>query len=177
MTATNTEGLIRVSAVSPHSIDDALVANNRLLSGTNGIYLNRVIRSLVSGNLISGATNYAMVESGGAYNKFSNNKGRSISVIGINALSATSYGEGNQYTDANLTGTVTLSAAVITTVTHGGVAPNARVFLQEANTQAGVMVVSKGSPLSGVSGQNFAITMANGTAAAGTEQYYYQIIQ
>ena len=177
MTTTTGEGLIRVIAVSPYSIDDALVANNRLTSGTNGIYLSRVVRSLVSGNLFSSLTNYGMVEDSGAYNKFANNKGNSVSVIGINALSATSYGEGNQYTDANLTGSVTLSAAVTTTVTHGGVAPNARVFLQEANSQAGTLVVSKGSPVTGVSSQNFVVTMANGTAAAGNEQYYYQIIQ
>jgi hypothetical protein len=177
MTATTSEGLIRINAASPYSIDDALVTNNQLISGTNGIYLDRVVRSLISSNVISGATNYALVENNGAYNKFANNKGRAVSVIGINALSATSYGEGNQYTDANLTGSVTLSAAVTTTVTHGGIAPNAKVFLQEANSQAGVLVVSKGSPVTGLSSQNFAITMANGTAAAGTEQYYYQIIQ
>jgi hypothetical protein len=177
MTTTTGEGLIRVIAVSPYSIDDALVANNRLTSGTNGIYLSRVVRSLVSGNVISSLTNSSIAEDGGAYNKFTGNKFRSVPFVEINGLSSTSYGEGNQHTDANLTGTVTLAAAATTTVTHGGVAPNARVFLQEANAQAGTLAITKGRPVTGIVGNNFTITTADGTAATGNEQYHYQIIQ
>lgn len=177
MTNLNTEGLIRVMAVSPYSIEDALVANNRLISGTNGIYLDRVVRSLVEGNIIAGTTNYPIVEAGGVYNKFANNKGRGLTNIGINGISASSNGVGNQWTDASLSGTTTLSAAITTTVTHGGIAANAKVFLQTANSVAGTMIVSKGWPTTGVSGSNFVVTMANGTASAGTEQFLYNIVQ
>lgn len=177
MTNVNGEGLVRIIAQSPFSIEDALVANNRLVAGTNGVLLDRVIRSLVSDNLISGCTNFPIVETDGAYNKFADNKGRNLSNIGISGLSSASYGTGNQWTDANLTGILTCSAAIITTVTHGGVAANAKVFLQTANDTAGVMIVAKGWPTTSISGANFAVTMANGTAAAGTEQFFYNIVQ
>ena len=171
------EGLIRVMALSPYSVSDVLVARNNLSFGANGIYLDRVINSIVSGSIISNCTNYPIVESGGAYNKFSDNKGRANSNIGISGLSGASYGAGNQWTDANLTGTLTCSAAVTTVVTHGGVAPNARVFLQTASNSAGVMIVVKGWPTTYVSGTDFALSMANGTAASGGEVFYYQIVQ
>jgi hypothetical protein len=177
MTNVNGEGLIRILAQSPFSIEDALVANNRLVSGTNGVMLDRVIRSQVSDNLISGCTNFPIVETGGAYNKFSDNKGRSLSNIGISGLSSASYGTGNQWTDANLTGLFTCSDAVATTVDHGGVAANAMIFLQTANGAAGTMIVAKGWPTTVVSGTNFVVTMSNGTATSGTEQFNYQIVQ
>lgn len=177
MTALTSEGLIRLISAAPYAITDALISNNRLVNGTNGVYLSRVINSIVSGNLISGCTNYPIVESGGAYSNYYNNKGRVNTNIGINGLSSASFCTGNQWTNASLSGSTTLSAAVTNTITHGGVAANAIIFLQAKNTAAGVTVAVKGYPVTGISGADFVITMANGTAAVGTEQFYYQISQ
>lgn len=177
MTALNTEGLIRVMALSPYSIEFANVSENILTGGTNGVYLDRVVRSKVSGNVINSVTSYAVSENGGAYNRFAGNQVRNAANIGIQGLSAASEGSGNQYTDANLVGVCSLSAAITTTVAHGGVAPNARVFLREANNAAGLLVSAKGNAVTGVSGTGFTISMPNGTAAAGGEAYHYRIEQ
>lgn len=58
----------------------------------------------------------------------------------------------------------------------GGIAAHAKIFLQTQNNAAGVMIVAKGWPTTSVSSANLAITMANG-AAAGTEQFHYDIKQ
>ena len=178
MTALTTEGLIRVLAVSPYSVEYANVSENVLTGGTNGVYLDRVIGSKVSGNVINSVTAYALYENHGAYNRFLNNQSRNAANIAIGNLALTSYGEGNQYTNANLVGAVTLANAITTTVTHGGVAPNARIFLQTANNDAGVLIVNKGWPTTAISSNNFTLTMANGTASGSTTaQFFYNIIQ
>lgn len=76
-----------------------------------------------------------------------------------------------------LTGIMTVSAAITTTVSHGGVAPNARIFLQTASASAGVAIVAKGWPFTAVNSTGFNVVSANGTAFAGTEQFFWRIDQ
>jgi hypothetical protein len=49
--------------------------------------------------------------------------------------------------------------------------------LQTANDAAGVMIVAKGWPTTAISGANFTISMANGTAAAATENFFWRVVQ
>lgn len=174
------EGMIRVVAVSPYSIDDLAITRNRLKStGKSGIIVNRVINSRIESNKGTGIGLAFLNEIDGAYNRWLNNTGKTIGQIGINGVSTTSEGRGNRYTDAPLQGVATLSAAVSSTIAHGGVAPNARIFINSASNVFGVMTVAKGFPRTLVSATPgaFDITMANGTAAAGTEVFSYDIQQ
>ena len=176
--ASSGRSMIRVNAVSPYSINDADISGNKLFSTSyTGISLDRVVDSTIQGNTGRAIGTYFLAETGAAQNLWLNNSATSVGNIGINGLASTSEGRGNRYTTATLSGLTTLSAAITTTVTHGGVAPNARVFLQTANDAAGVMIVSKGWPTTAISTDDFTIAMANGTAAGGTEQFLYRIEQ
>lgn len=174
-------GVIFAQAASPYSVTNGKISGNRINGGSigvNGVYIGRVTDTLISDNYIENCSAYAFVESSGAYNSYINNKCDAITSIGISGLSATSVGQQNQYTRASLIGTATLANAISTTVTHGGVAPNARIFLQTAENTAGVLIVSKGWPTTAISGTDFTISMANGTATGiTTAQFFYQIIQ
>jgi parallel beta-helix repeat protein len=171
------DALINLKALGAYTITNSKISGNILDSGLNGIILDRVIDSMICENQARNISNSFLNESNGAGNSWLNNRGVSIASIGINGLDASSSGRGNQYTRAPLTGSVTLSAAVTTTVMHGGVAPNARIFIQETNTAAGLAVVNKGRLLANKSGVNFELREPNGTAAGGTETFDYEIIQ
>lgn len=174
-------GVIYVAIQAPYSLSNCKISGNKTKGGSigyNGIYLTRVIDSIISDNHIEDCINYAMVENGGAYNNWLDNKCTAIGTIGISGLSSSSFCQGNQYTRVPLVGTATLANAITTTVTHGGVAPNARIFLQTGNDAAGVLIVSKGWPTTAVSSTDFTLTMANGTASGSTTaQFFYNIIQ
>lgn len=91
---------------------------------------------------------------------------------------------GNKTGDDPLTGTVTLSAAATTTVNNdninAGSGYTTYVKLQPINTSAGTLVGSTKSPVTAtgdyVSGTSFKIRTADGAAAVGTEQFFYEII-
>ena len=172
------EALIRVKAGASYTFVDAYIANNKIGSTTRaGIILDRVTDSVVIANRAYSIGGYMLTETNSARNRYIANVGKTITSIGISGLATDSEAEGNRYTDALLTGTVTLTAAVTTTVTHGGIAANARIFLQTANDAAGVMIVAKGWPTTAISGANFTISMANGTAAAATENFFWRVVQ
>ena len=170
--------LIYVEVASPFSLSNVLVINNQIgFTGFNGITMNRVIDSVVSNNKVVSASGFLGVEINSAQNRWINNTGKSLGFVGINGLASNSEGVGNRYTDSLLSGSVTLSAVVTHTVPHGGVAPNARIFLQTGNTTAGVMIVAKGWPVTAISGNDFTITSSNGTAFGGTENLFWTIVQ
>lgn len=171
------EGLIRVMAGGAFNINNSKIEGNVMDTGLNGIVLDRVIDSVIRGNQGKAIANYFLMETGCAGLRWLDNTGRSIGTIGISGLSSTSYGRGNQYTSKPLIGAHTMVASAVNTVTHGGVAPNARIIIQEIDETAGVAEAVKGRYFTGVSGNNFTIATANGTAAAGTEQFFYEIMQ
>ena len=179
---TAADGMIFVAALAPYSITFSKISGNRLKGGSIGQYgilLTRVVDTMVSDNYIEDCLQYAMYENGGARNSYLNNKSMSVANIGIFGLNTASANcQQNQYTAAPLLGTVTLANTVTNTVTHGGVAPNARIFLQTGEDTAGVLIVSKGWPTTAPVGNNFTIKMANGTAPGiTTAQFFYNIIQ
>lgn len=179
---TAADGMIFVAALAPYSITFSKISGNRLKGGSIGQYgilLTRVVDTMVSDNYIEDCLQYAMYENGGARNSYLNNKSMSVANIGILGLdTATANCQQNQYTDKPLVGTATLANSIATTVTHGGVAPNARVFLQVANQEAGVLIVSKGWPTTQVVVDDFDIIMSNGTASGTTTaQFFYNIVQ
>jgi hypothetical protein len=179
---TASDGMIFVSALAPHGITNSKISGNRLKGGSIGQYgilLTRVVDTLVSDNYIEDCLQYAMQENGGSRNSYLNNKSMSVANIGILGLdTATANCQQNQYTAAPLIGTTTLANTVTNTVTHGGVAPNARIFLQTAEDTAGVLITSKGWPTTAPSSNNFTIKMANGTAPGiTTAQFFYNIVQ
>ncbi len=172
------EGNIRVRAITPYSIESSKVDENFVTGGLRaGVIIERVVNSSMSRNKGRSITEYMLVEINGAYNDILDNTVKTVGSIGINSLSSTSNCDGNRYTDAALVGTATLGSAVTTTVTHGGVAPNARVFLQTGEDSAGVLIVARGWPTTARSTNDFTITMANGVAAAGGEDFFYRIVQ
>lgn len=77
-------------------------------------------------------------------------------------------------------GTVTLAAAASTTVSNSSVKASSRIDLTAANAAAGTLVGSAKSPYAAsadfVVGTSFTIKTASGGAAAGTEVFYYTII-
>lgn len=174
-------GVIGLSVANPYSLEKCKISGNRIdgaAIGRNGVRVSRVVDSLVSDNFIQNCTLYGLAENAGARNSWLGNKCLTVGSPGINGLdTATANCHQNQYTNKALIGTFTCSAAITTTVTHGGVAPNARVFLQTANDAAGVMIVAKGWPTTGISGADFTARMANGTPAGGTESFFYHIVQ
>lgn len=170
------EGIL-LKAPSPYAVRYSRVSENIIVGGTKGILVDRVTNSIIGENLVRSTSVQGLTETGGAYNKWINNKCNSAQ-IGISGLNSQSDGSGNQYTDAPLSGITTLANTITNTVTHGGVAPNARVFLQTGDDTAGVLIVSKGWPTTATIGNDFTITMANGTAPGiTTAQFFYNIVQ
>jgi hypothetical protein len=166
---------INLGAVPPFALRRSTVRGNIVYGGTQGVFLSRLTSSSISDNYVDSTSVQGFTDTGGAFNQWTNNRGRDAQV-GISGLSSSSHGSGNQYTDANLSSVATLAAAASTTVMHGGVAPNARVFLQEANGPAGVLTSVTGMVTS-VSGTNFVIATGNGGGANGTESFHYNIVQ
>lgn len=195
------EALIRVMALNTSTISNSRISNNIVDSGRNGVLVSRAVDSIISGNQANNTIDaglqalncsrlevsenfwnnpgdWSMSLADTTLSRFMNNRSRNAANIGIENLDATgNYARGNQYGDSPLVGDVTLALAITTTVSHGGVAPNARVMLQEKNNHAGNMLVNKGRCYAYRDGANFVIRVANGTEANGDEQFHYEIIQ
>lgn len=196
---------IKLEAVSPQTFTDSVIANNIIdgaAVGQNGILLGRCVNVKVRGNVLDNLLNIGIALNGcfrshieansgnspGAYGVSLNegvqsdsctvvhNQFRAATNVGIKNFGTTNSAYGNQYTDASLTGMATLSTNTITTITHGGVAANARVFIQEINAVAGTLTAITGIRAY-ASGADFVLQTANGGAPAGTEQFHYQIVQ
>lgn len=172
------QALILVRAVSPFAASNVSITGNDIGQTPQvGIIVNRVIDSVIADNVALGTGGYMLSEIGGARNRWLSNSGKSVGSVGINGLAGTSEGIGNRYTDALLSGTATLTASTSTTLSHGGVAPNAKVTIAPTNPAFGTMIVAKGWPVVSQSSGNFVVTSANGTAFAGNEDFAYVINQ
>ena len=168
---------ISLEAASPQAVRRSQIKGNFIGDSANGFKLDRVTNTVLADNRARNISGYMFTETGSANNRYLNNEGQDITNPGISGLHATSSGEGNRYNDQPLSGLVTLAAAVTTTITHGGIAPNARIFLSPANDAAGLMPATKGFPRGNVSGTNILVTVTNGTSAAGTEQWNWRVQQ
>jgi hypothetical protein len=171
-------GGIYVVGTSGTKITKASISGNVIANSVNGILLSYVEQSTITQNAMSAISNAMIVQSSTcSANIVTSNQSTDAATILDSGYSTNSTYLNNQNTTAPLTGLVTLSAASTTTVTHGGVRVQARVFLQPANAAAATLVSGAKSPFVTVSQPNFAITTADGTAAAGTEQFWYTIVQ
>ena len=154
------------------------ISGNVIASSVNGILANYVEQTTITQNAMSAISNTMIIQSSTcANNIITGNQSTDAAAILDSGYSTNSTYLNNQNTIAPLTGLVTLSAAATTLVSHGGVRAHARVFLQPANAAAGTLVSGSKSPYVTVSQPNFSIVTADGTAAAGTEQFWYSIVQ
>ncbi|MDT8758662.1 hypothetical protein MZO42_08125 [Sphingomonas psychrotolerans] len=178
------QALIKAQAVSPFAIANLTITHNQIgQTSKSGIVADRVVDSVIEGNVVMGNSGdpvlpYMLNEIGGARNRWIGNSIRSTGyALGINGLSTTSDASGNRYTDAPLSGTRTLGAGASSTIPHGGIAPNAKIFIAPANAAFGTMIAAKGWPVVTQSNGNLVVTSANGTPFDGTEACVYTIVQ
>lgn len=172
------QALIRVKMGAGFAIRNATISNNDLADTTlDGIITDRVINSVVQGNTGRNIGGWMLKEIGGANNRWLQNSGEGIGNIGISGLDASSEGHGNRYNTTPLNGIAVLAAAITTTIAHGGVAANAQIYIAPVSASFGVLTVVKGYPMTPRNGTGFDVIMANGTAAAGGEQFQYMIDQ
>lgn len=175
----NGYALLRVDT-SGFTITRSRIFNNQLTDcPQSALILRAVQNSVIEANKFGGLGTYFAVVSTSGNNLFLNNVALDnlTPSVGINGIDATDRGRGNRYNLTPLDGTTTLTANATVTVTHGGVAPNARIKLASNSNAFGTMIVAKGWPRTGVSGTNFTVTSANATAFAGTESLEYEILQ
>ncbi len=182
-------GLIRVKQ---HTANNNIINGKAAPYATNyGIYIgdggvaSGSDQLVIADNIVKGVTGNAIgMYAGGTVQTtnavFRNNRSISCTVNGISGLTGTpaggNYGVGNQYTDAALTGQKTLAASASNTVTHGGIAANASIFLIPSNAAAATLSSGKGV-YTGISSTNFNIVTGDGAAAAGGEVYNWMVVQ
>lgn len=169
---------INVQGTLTTKITKAKISNNHIISSTNGVLMQYVEESVVSENLMNDINNAMVVQlSTCSANYIVNNFSTTAGSVLDTGYSTNSTYCNNQYTTAPLQGVVTLAAANTTVVSHGGVELNAKVFLQPANASAATLVSGAKSPYVVISQPDFVIYTADGTAAAGTEEFWYNIVQ
>lgn len=168
---------ILVTATSPQSIINSIITHNSIINCYSGIWLSRVAYSEMSYNNLKNITTYPLNEVDSGSNSYKNNKCREVGYKGILGLSADADFDGNTYTDAPLVGSATLVNDFVTVVAHGGVAPNAKILIQNANSPAGLLQAITGLFTTNMNNYNFSITTANYGPAQGTEILSYKIIQ
>lgn len=169
---------IYIEGTSSYKITKLQVTNNHIISSDNGVLIKYVEQSKISDNMMSDITNSMVVQlSTCSANSITNNFSTTAGSTMDTGYSTDSTYFGNQCTSAPLSGSVTLSAASTTLVSQGGTRSYAKVLLQPLNASAATLVSGSKSPYVTISQPNFVINTADGTAAAGTEQFWYNIVQ
>lgn len=158
-----------------------------LVNSSEGEVRKNHINNKISG---SHAMDFGILSGGSSNIRYLNN-----TVLGWDGVAALPWpfslgnneiGEGNRIdTGAPLKGTVTLSAAATTAIANANVASSNRlngsfmVRLTPLNTPAASLVGSSKSPYvtAITQGVDFTLSTADGTAAAGTEIFNYEIVQ
>lgn len=178
-TFTNASGAgIYIEGTTSYKITNLQVSNNHIISSTNGILIKYVEQSKIADNMMSNISNTMIIQlstcsSNTITNNFSTTAGSTLD----SGYSTDSTYAGNQCTSAALQGLFTMSATNSKTITHGGVRSYAKVLLQPANASAATLMGSAKCLYAAVSQPDFYVYTANGVAAAGTEQFWYNIIQ
>lgn len=168
---------ILVTATSPQSITNSIITHNSIINCYGGIWLSRVVYSEISYNNLKNITTYPLNEVDSSSNSYKNNKCREVGYKGISGLSYDADFDNNTYTDAPLAGSATLVNNYTTIVAHGGVAPNAKILLQNANAPAGLLQAITGLFVVNHGDGSFSIVVSNYGNAQGTEVLSYKIIQ
>ncbi len=171
-------GGIYVVGTASTKITKSNISGNVIANSVNGILLSYVEQSTITQNAMSSISNVMIIQNSTcSANIITGNQSTDAVSILDSGYSTDSTYLNNQNTTAPLTGLVTLSAASSTLVAHGGTRVQAKVFLQPANASAATLVSGSKSPYVTVSQPNFLISTADGTAAAGTEQFWYTVVQ
>lgn len=171
-------GAIVLSATSPYSIENSAVSDNNIINSYIGINLIRTVYSKISNNRLKNIVVYPFILNGSGYNTIINNMSREVGYKGVYGQDSTINFRGNTFTDAPLSGSVALALGTYTTtVAHGGVAPHARVMIQNGNAPAGILQAITGLFTTVTGDGNFNITTSNYGNSGGTEILFYDIIQ
>lgn len=169
---------INVTGTPTTKITKAKISNNHIISSDNGVSMRYVEESVVSENLMNDIINAMVVQLGTcSANSITNNFSTTAGSTVDTGYSADSTYSGNQCTKAPLQGSFTMPVANNLTVLHGGTRLNAQVFLQPKNASAALLMGSSKSLWVQISQPNFNVITSDATAAAGTEQFWYTIVQ
>lgn len=178
-TFTNASGAgIYIEGTSSYKITKLQVSNNHIISSDNGVLIKYVEQSKISDNMMSDITNSMVVQlstcsANSIINNFSTTAGSTID----SGYSTDSTYSGNQCTVAPLQGSFTMPAANSYMIAHGGTRLNAQIRLQPKNAAAATLMGSSKSLYVTVTQPNFNVFTADATSAAGTEEFWYNIIQ
>jgi hypothetical protein len=169
---------IYVVGTAAFKITDSVIRDNFIDSTINGVLLNYVERTAVVGNVMKGLSNVMVIQlTTGSENYIANNYCPTASSIVDNGYSTNSTYSGNQRTPAPLQGTFTMPVANNLSIAHGGVQVYAKVFIQPANAAAATLMGSSKALYVDIAVPNFRVLTADGTGAAGTEVFTYNIVQ
>lgn len=169
---------INVQGTLTTKITKAKISNNHIISSTNGIIIQHVEQSAVSENLMNNISNVMVVQLGTCSANYIVNNFSTTALSTVDSgYSTDSTYFGNQCTTAPLQGSFTMPAANTLTVLHGGTRLNAQIRLQPKNASAATLMGSSKSLYVTVTQPNFNVFTADATAAAGTEEFWYTIIQ
>ena len=171
-------GGINVQGTATTKITKAKISNNHIITSDNGVVIQYVEESVVSENLMNDIVNAMVVQLGTcSANSITNNFSTTAGSTVDTGYSTDSTYSGNQCTKAPLQGSFTMPAANNVTVTHGGTRLNAQVFLQPKNASAATLMSSSKALYVQIAQPNFQVITADASAAAGTEQFWYTIVQ
>lgn len=153
---------INIAMASPYAITDSLIDGNVCTDTPgNAIVVNRVISSAIQNNKARNVGGAFLSEVGGAFNRWLNNTGTTITNKGIQGFSAASEKTGNRFTNGALTGSATLASGTIT-VSNTEVLDGDEILLSVA--------ASGGTPgflsYSVVAGTSFTIVSSSGSDAS-----------
>lgn len=169
---------ILIEGTATSKITNSKITGNYINTAVNGIIAKYVEKTVISDNVMDDIVNAMIVQlSTSGQNRITNNFSSGAAGSVDSGYSTDSTYFGNQFNTTPLSGLVTLAASATTVVSQGGVEINARVILQPVNASAATLVSGSKSPYVTISQPNFVITTADGTAAAGTEQFWYSIVQ
>jgi hypothetical protein len=177
---------IKFESPNSFAFEKTLISYNNIngsdqQSCRTAIWTQYLQNSIVSNNIMAAST-YGILEQNGSnvqylFNYLDTTPGASV---GISGLSASSFGQGNNYnTGTPLTATVTLLAGVSTVTISTAVlvaAANAKVIVSAVNASAALYLATNGLYAT-VTSPNVILTSGNATNFAGTEQFNVQVIQ
>lgn len=169
---------IYLSGTGTYKVTNSRISGNFIDSAVNGVLLDYVEQTAVTDNTMDGVSNVMVIQSGTcSENYITGNYCDGAGSILDSGYSTDSTYLSNQNTTASLTGSFTMDAANNKTIVHGGVRVQAKVFLQPINASAAALMGSSKALYVTVTQPNFNVFTADATAAAGTEQFWYTIVQ
>lgn len=164
---------VALEASLGNQITNARVTDVTTNGGQYSILLTRVNGGKMQNNKGSNTTSSPWAETSCSDIEWIDNSARNCALNEIQGLSGTSRGSGNTYSDAGLSGVITMVAATSTSLGRTDIAPNARVFITPANDAGGVQQVVTGLKTQVAAGDIILSTCNGGAATAGAQLHYF----